>query len=142
MEILGNIINPFRGREVDINKPVYIYRNLRGKDSNKYSIRQEGLVIGHTNHLYLGDVEFKINEKARLKVIKDKRKNVHAFIKGYIFMYDTSYLGSDCNITYNPYKDKAFICRGFFNGKKFEFKVKWAMNCYIMEDGVKGVNCL
>ncbi len=75
MTILGNKINPFRGRKVNINKAVYIYRNLRGKDSDKYSVKQSGLVIGHTNHLYLGDVEFKINKKARLRCLKNKRKN-------------------------------------------------------------------
>ena len=57
---------PYKNRKLDNTKPVEVYRNLTRKDY-KYSVRQNGLVVAHTNLLYLLDCKFKVNESGRLK---------------------------------------------------------------------------
>lgn len=97
---------PYKNRELNPNKPVEIYRNLN-KPGKTFSIRQNGLIIGHSNSLLLKDCEFIVNEAGRKRVISQKRKNVHAFIRGELLNCDAEHLDYG-EITYNPYKIKAF----------------------------------
>lgn len=113
----GNRIYPFKKRTIDYKKPVYIYRNLHSKDV-RYSIRQDGLVVAHTDCIGIVNVEFVVNQKGRERVRKEKRKNVHAFIKGHIAvqgLYGTTaerdeQLGRKfgSRISYNPYGEFGF----------------------------------
>lgn len=96
---------------------VYIYRNLRQKC---WSIRSasgpnRGRVINHSTALILTDVEMKVSLAGRARVLKEKRKNVHAGIAG-------SYVNVDNNltdipsynwieVTYNPYKNETFVIK-------------------------------
>ena len=77
-------IKPFKNREININKDVYVYRNLGEHVSENWSIMQNGLVVGHTDLLYLKDVSLVIRESGRQRAIKENRRNVHAFCKGKI----------------------------------------------------------
>ncbi len=56
-----------------------VYRNL---NNGKLSIQYKGLVIGHADSLMMLNVVFKVNQKGRERVIKEKKKNVHAFVIG------------------------------------------------------------
>lgn len=69
------------GRQIDTDKPVEVYRNLHKK---LWSIRQDGKVCGHARQVYLKDAEFIVSESGRQRVIEEKRKNVHAYVKGYL----------------------------------------------------------
>ena len=66
------------------NRPVYVYKNLH-KDC--WSIKQHGLVKAHIpkdHAIGLWDCYFHVDAKGREKVLREKRKNVHAFVKGYL----------------------------------------------------------
>lgn len=109
------MIISFKGRQLNSNKYVEVYRNLHDKDgTKKYSIRQNGLVIGHSNLIFLNNAKFVVRQTGRERVIKEKRKNVHAFIKGFVV---DSAMGDDrdggknwpIKVTYNPYRDTNFV---------------------------------
>lgn len=93
------ILRPF-----DINKPVFIYKNLTRKC---WSVKQKGLVVAHTNNIIIKDVICVVNEAGRLRVLKEKQKNVHAYLKGVIC--DNIDLIFENIITYNPYYNDTFI---------------------------------
>ena len=101
--------------KIDESKKVFVYKNLH-KDC--WSIKQDGLVKAHSDskpiHLY--SAMMKVNTKGRERVLKEKRKNVHAGISGYIAHPDPSFACWDdigwwemAPITYNPYKHSSFV---------------------------------
>tara|TARA_A100001011_G_scaffold127031_1_gene133917 strand:+ start:1954 stop:2208 length:255 start_codon:yes stop_codon:yes gene_type:complete len=56
------------------------------------------------------DCYFHVDMKGREKVIREKRKNVHAFIKG--FLQNAECVDTDrpaTEVTYNPYKYETFV---------------------------------
>lgn len=66
------------------------------------------------NEIYLTNAKFKVNETGRQKVLKEKRKNVHAFIEGELKPYskhDRDWIRGELgfNVTYNPYKYNSFV---------------------------------
>ena len=67
--------------KIDIKRKVFVYKNLH-KDC--WSIKQDGLVKAHTHDLEMWNCAFQVNAKGRAKVLEEKRKNVHAGVKGYI----------------------------------------------------------
>lgn len=90
-----------------------IYFNLHKRG---WSIRnpQTGRVENKQDlktYVLLKGVTFKVNEKARQRVIAEKRKNVHAFACGEIAGYEPSleFLGAVVPVTYNPYKAGHFV---------------------------------
>ena len=90
--------------KIDHSKPVKVYRNLH---KGCWSIKQNGLVKAHSDEVNLFDCNFLVNEKNRQKVIKEKRKNVHAFVKGYI--WNTPFVMVHNGIaSYNPYANNYF----------------------------------
>jgi hypothetical protein len=95
--------------KINYAKPVKVYRNLH---KGCWSIRQNGLVKAHADKIDLFKCEFLVNEKDRLKVIKEKRKNVHAFVKGYL--WDTP-LNLIKQVAYNPYIRDSFFDTDDYN---------------------------
>jgi hypothetical protein len=74
---------------------------------------QNGLVIGHVDRILLQDVQFKVREGGRQRVLREKRKNVHAFVVGTVvdsaFGADKDDKDLPAKITYNPYKAGTFM---------------------------------
>jgi len=110
----------------------YIYRNLR---TGGFSVRYRGRVIDRLNIFTAMNVEFKVNELGRQRVIKEKQKNVHAFVVAsrYKGLINKEYeLDKLVKVTYNPYTDAQFKCDGkdiqkaeeviFSNGKCYLLK--------------------
>lgn len=96
---------------------VRVYYNL---NKHCWSVQNNGVVIKHETSCLLKDVSFKVYEAGRLRVIREKRKNVHAYAVGELQPED-SLFGSYKElkeITYNPYKF------GFFYFKQEEKEVK------------------
>ena len=65
-----------------IGKKVEVYRNLH---KNCFSIRQNGKVVDYVysgQELHLTDVEFRVQPAGRERVRREKKKNVHAYVKG------------------------------------------------------------
>ena len=89
---------------------VRIYRNLHKK---LYSVQEKvngrWKVVEHTNDINLINVTFKVSEAGRQRVIKEKRKNVHAAMIGERFPFiPKSFVYRD-EVTYNPYKYSTFV---------------------------------
>ncbi len=83
MKTLNHFL-PFKDRRPDLGRPVYVYRNLNGDHSRPFSIKQGGLVVGHTNRMLLIDCRFIVSSAGQRRVRKTGAKNVHAYIKGTI----------------------------------------------------------
>ena len=95
--------------KIDTTRKVFVYKNLH---QDCWSIKQDGLVKAHTDDLDLWDCAFHVNAKGRAKVLEEKRKNVHAGIKGYIdCLGQVEYApwAEHCEVTYNPYKYDSFV---------------------------------
>lgn len=90
---------------------VYVYRNLKHGRSAKplYSVMYRGKVIKHVRRILLDNVEFRVREGGRQRVLKEQRKNVHAFVIGNVVR---SVMGIDKNrdrhlspnVRYNPFE--------------------------------------
>lgn len=95
-------------------KRVKVYFNLHKKT---WSIKDKktGIVIGYANWLPMKDCKFKVSEKGRQRVLKEKRKNVHAYVEGTI-SFETLHKSEvqHGSFTYNPYKYDSFV--RFING--------------------------
>lgn len=93
--------------EIDFSRSVFVYKNLH-KDC--WSVKQDGLVKAHTTELDLWDCHFQVNAEGRKRVLREKRKNVHAGIKGYIDCLGQGDLSLiEQEVTYNPYKYDSFV---------------------------------
>lgn len=84
-----------------------VYFNIRRK---LFSVKRGGRVVARHRRLYMSDCRFKVSEAGRQRVLREKKKNVHAFVEGEVvprFSRDES----GCAVTYNPYKHKTFVRR-------------------------------
>jgi hypothetical protein len=91
----------------DETKPVKVYWNLHRKC---YSVVQNRLVVCHAQYIKLENVTFKISEAGRQRVIKEQRKNVHAYMIGTLSPKLFRITGSHA-LTYNPYVNNCFVIR-------------------------------
>ena len=88
---------------IDPAKPVYVYRNLHKKC---LSVKQRGIVRCHARNVVLKDWDFIVWQAGQAKVRKEKKKNVHAFLFGYV---TTSKVANELldfgwqSVYYNPY---------------------------------------
>ncbi|MCG7852045.1 MAG: hypothetical protein MIO92_05950 [Methanosarcinaceae archaeon] len=91
-------------KHVDITKPVQVYRNLHKKC---WSIRQNGKVRCHALYISMKDCKTIVGEKTRQRVLREKKKYVHAFVVGtpvHNMAVPFDERGPLWNsITYNPY---------------------------------------
>ena len=107
-----------------------VYFNLHKKC---LSVQYKGKVIDHAKSICLKDVEFKVSQAGRARVLREKRKNVHAFVVGdvslnrppmyYLRKYSDKYTEFERRVTYNPYKYNSFVYSDTFEPV---YKVKWA----------------
>ena len=88
---------------IDPTKPVEVYKNLH---RNCWSVRQKGIVRFHTYAIALKQCQFKVSKSGRQRVLREKRKNVHAFIKGMVTRKGDRVKGD--KVTYDPYKMSSF----------------------------------
>lgn len=92
----------FRGRSIDFNKKVMIYRNLH---NGMFSVKQDGLVVAHVDSILLSRGMFKVNVAGRNRVLKEKKKNVHAFVIGHVDSVNVDIdVSNNKAVSYNPYK--------------------------------------
>ena len=104
----------------------YVYYNLHRKlfscKDTKTGLVDKGM---YTNSLMIEDCDFKVSEKGRQRVLKEKRKNVHAGIVGEVVSYNIGDVTSKdlkgyFELTYNPYRYDSFVI------KETGEPVKWA----------------
>lgn len=112
---------------------VFVYRNLH---TGKWSVKAlegafKGKVIAHVEAIEILGAELKVSEAGRQRVLREKRKNVHAGVAGWVsyvhgadYRYPVqlreelpmeassgkAYLGHvQIGLTYNPYKYTSFV---------------------------------
>lgn len=85
---------------------VFVYFNLKKK---LFSVRKvsTGLVVAHLLKVSLNDARFKVSQKGRERVLRERVKNVHAGVEGF-FTFDNKNSLTH-NATYNPYKYSSFV---------------------------------
>lgn len=89
--------------KIDKDKRVHVYFNITKKC---FSVMQNGLVgDNHTDKIALSDAKFIVREGGRDNVRRDKVKNVHAFVRGYVH---PSWSGDIKHVRYNPYETDTF----------------------------------
>lgn len=89
---------------------VRVYFNLQKKLFSVVDTKT-GRVVDHVSNLTLSNVRFTVRESGRQRVIKERRKNVHAFVVGDWFRFpaDTQEMVRDVHlVSYNPYKGPHF----------------------------------
>lgn len=64
----------------------FVYWNFNKK---VFSVRVKGRVIAHATRILMEDVEFKVSEAGRARVLKSGHKNVHAGIYGTVTACDS-----------------------------------------------------
>jgi hypothetical protein len=100
--------------KIHLGNRVMVYYNLH---KHTFSIRYNGRVIAHTDYIKLVDVEFRVRQGGREKVLQDKMKNVHSFVIGTLVdycKYPCEDMPSEPNnniVTYKPYKYNSFVMK-------------------------------
>jgi len=64
-------------------------------------------VTGHTESVTLLEARFKVSEAGRQRVLREKKKNVHAIVEGYAVENFSGSIGGR-RAFYNPYKAGTF----------------------------------
>ena len=90
---------------------VYVYFNLHRK---LWSVRaldgpHKGRVIAHKRGVVLQDVTPRVSQAGRERVLRERKKNVHAGLVGYWVPFNTPITEHMVPITYNPYKYESFV---------------------------------
>lgn len=94
---------------------VFVYFNLHKKVWSVKALEgpNKGRVIHHSTMVVLRDCQYKVSEAGRQRVLRERRKNVHAGVVGTLiavsgerayFPYTRS-----VPVTYNPYKYETFV---------------------------------
>lgn len=101
---------------------VFVYYNLHKKC---WSVRDTKTrkVIGHTTSLILENCQFKVSEAGRQRVLREKRKNVHAGVEGYLTDARHQLGRLSKRVRYNPYEMATFQCEGA--------PILWADQCLL-----------
>lgn len=100
---------PYKDREVVYGEQVEVYRNLH---KGNWSIRQFGRIVGHADNVALLDAEFRVSQAGRERVLRERQKNVHAYIVGRLESFEKIMLSeSTSEAYYNPYKCQQFVDR-------------------------------
>ena len=109
---LENTVTIMPSKIIDKNRKVEIYFNLHKK---KWSVRQDGKVVQHTNFIQIREPQYVVRQKGKEKVRREKRKNVHAFVRGYVEDRLPVFPSRNTFVTYNPYKNDSFVERNTQN---------------------------
>ena len=89
---------------------VEVYFNLH---KHTWSVRsaKTGRVILHTDKVHINKPTFVVRKSGRDRVLREGKKNVHAFVRGDITVFDDfnpDYLDYSL-VMYNPYKFDTFV---------------------------------
>ena len=98
---------------------VFVYFNLHKKCFSIKALEgdRKGRVVAHSTTVLLESCKFKVSKAGRQRVLREKRKNVHAGVTGVWINGDRveshyeflSMVGRQ--VTYNPYKYSSFVIK-------------------------------
>jgi hypothetical protein len=96
---------------------VFVYFNLHKKCFSIKALQgpMKGRVIAHRHDVFIYDAVFKVSEAGRQRVLREKKKNVHAGVCGTwdersydrVSIDSLSVIGQP--VMYNPYKYDSFV---------------------------------
>lgn len=99
---------------IDHDMPVRVFKNLK---HDCYSIMQCGQLKASAKQVILADVEFRVRESGRQKMLRERKKNVHAFVIGrlveFVHADEPRNLSepSGRGAIYDPYRFATFVDR-------------------------------
>lgn len=105
---------PFKGRAVKEGQKVRVYKNLT---NGLWSIKDlaNGYVLGHAEHVVLVNCNFVVSEKGKERVVRERKKYVHAFVEGEFESTSMSAINLKeidyHDVTYNPFKEGYFTLK-------------------------------
>ena len=89
------------------------YWNFRKK---QWSILHKGKLLKHLSYVRLDNVQFIVRPGGRARVLRDNRKNVHAYARGKLMNGEAlgtgeilSWNTTVTSIRYNPYENETFV---------------------------------
>ena len=85
------------------------YRNLR---RGCWSLQTQGLPVEHCDELFLRDAAFIVQAAGNARVRRERRKNVHAFVRSNHRYYYPLIPRLDNGwewVTYDPYRNTSFV---------------------------------
>ena len=96
---------------------VFVYFNLHRKCFSIKALegKNKGRVVAHRDDVLLFDATFNVSEAGRQRVLRERKKNVHAGVVGIWDETGTDLISIDrvntigTPITYNPYKYDTFV---------------------------------
>jgi hypothetical protein len=90
----------------------YIYRNLRLPGA--FSVRHLGKVVARHSLMAATNVKFQVSQSGRMRVLRERQKNVHAYVVAQGFSPYAEPVGTSLlqRISYNPYKQDCFTVDG------------------------------
>jgi hypothetical protein len=105
----AEVLGLSKGDRCSPRKLIQAYRNLN-KPGVVYSLRSKktGLVIGYEPKVTIDDAELRVQEGGRQRVIREKRKSVHAFVEG-CWNEDGRGPKPEVRVRYNPYIYSSFV---------------------------------
>ena len=106
LEYTVTIMEP---KKIDLSRKVEVYFNLHKKC---WSIRQAGVPVVHADFIEIKDPQFVVQQGGNARVRREKKKNVHAFVRGYLTERVGIFPKNQKLVTYNPYKHTSFVERG------------------------------
>lgn len=124
-------------------KRVQVYWNLH---KNMFSVRDKktNKVIAHTDSIILNNVKFVVHESGRQRVLKEQRKNVHAYVEGDVCIRPYSSVDyaiyrkmeNPVQVKYNPYKKSTFYLNDpNYNNNKHTKPITEANSTVVMKTG-------
>lgn len=99
-------LQAYKGRTLEAGTPVKVYRNLHNQTFSIVDVAT-GLVVAHSEVVNLKDAKFVVSEAGRQRVLREKQKNVHAYVVG--TFVSTHRESRRHEATYNPYKYETFV---------------------------------
>ena len=87
---------------------VEVYFNLHKRVFSVRSVRS-GRVILHTKNVHIRNPQFVVREGGRQRVLRERKKNVHAFVRGDATYFDDGKCPTLDNIGYNPFRYDSFV---------------------------------
>lgn len=97
---------------IDAAKPVRVFRNWK---RGCYNIMQGGKVVACARQVRLGDVEFRVREPGRQRMLRLRRRNVHAYAIGLLLDHVHPDEGRALDalagrrVFYDPYRFSSFV---------------------------------
>jgi len=102
-------------KEEHLGRVVEVYFNLHRKCWSVRDARTRR-VLGHTWRVHLESATFKVSAAGRERVRREKKKNVHAWVRGVLTGWDTipcnPWSANVYEAYYNPYHCETFMRKG------------------------------